>query len=177
MALLNRLLVLVLGLAVLALGLLILAETVAELADQTLLVDRGLIGSTMRALTWAVPDLLPVWVGLIAAGVVLLLLQLVPRAPSWLPLPAAGDGRSADISRRSVAAVLTDVAQDADGVRSARAAVRPRVVRVDVVARPGANVEAVRAEVERAVTERLAALQLGEQVRPRVSVTRSRERD
>jgi hypothetical protein len=177
MAVLNRLLVLLLGVAVLALGALLIAETVAELANQQLLVDHQQVGSTMRELTWAAPDLLPVWVVLIAVGALLLILQLVPRTPAWLPLPSTGEGHSADVSRRSVGSLLTDVARDADGVRSARATVTPRAARVDVVARPGADVEAVRGQVEQAVSERLAALRLGEQVTPRVSVARSRERE
>jgi hypothetical protein len=177
MALLNRLLMMLLGLALVVLGVLIVAEAVADAAGAgPLLVDPRPIGSTFRELSWGSPELLPVWVSLIAIGVVLLLLEAIPRTPAVLPLPASGDGRHADVSRRSVAAVLTDVAQDDEGVRSARVDVRPRVARVDVVARPGAETRTVRERVERSVAERLDALQLGSQIKPRVSVTRSRER-
>jgi len=164
-----------LGLALAALGVLVLAETVlAGLGRPPLLVDPGGIGSTARALSWDDPGLLPVWVGLIAAGVVLWLLAGLRGQPGVIPLPA-GEGRYADINRRSVGSVLADVAQDQDGVRSASASLTRSAARVEVVVRPGADVRAVRQRVESAVTDRLAGLQL-ERVRPRVSLSRSRER-
>ncbi len=176
MSVLNRLLMILLGLGVLVLGGLLIAETVADIAGQPLLIDRDRIGSTMRGLDWQDTELLPVWVAMIAIGLLLLLLSLIRGQPSVLPLPVTGEGRYADVNRRSVASILTEVAQDDEGVRSASATVTPRAAAIEVVARPGADTRAVKQRVEEAVADRLDHLQLSGTVKPRVSVTRSRER-
>lgn len=176
MAVLNRLVMIILGVAVIVVGGLLVAEAVADIAGRSLLVDRDLIGVTARELTWGAPELLPVWVVLIAVGVVLLLLSLLRGQPSVVALPVSGEGRYADVSRRSVAAILSEVAQDDEGVRSAHASVSTRAAAVDAVARPGVDTRVVKQRVEQAVADRLAHLQLAGTVRPRVSVTRSRER-
>lgn len=178
MAIVNRLLGVVLGLALLAGGLLLVIETVlAGIGRPAVLVDRGRIAETLGAeqTTWSSTLVTSVLVGLVVVGLVLLLLQLVPRLPDTLPVEG-DDGRGAAVDRRALAGQLRAAATEDNEVLRARSSVRRNRASVRAKAVPGAEASSVRARLEETVGRTLASLQLDGRVRPAVSVTQSRER-
>ena len=176
MAVLNRLVWALLGLALAAGAVILAAETIAAAVGQPpLLLDRSLIDSRLAELSWTdiVVDIaLAVLIGL---GVLLLLLGLIPRPRDTLPL-RAGQGREAEIERKPLASLLAARAQNDREVLRASAKVTPRAAAVSAQAIPGADTRAVRDRLTRMVNESIEPLQLARPVRAKVSVSRSRER-
>jgi hypothetical protein len=176
MAVVNRLLALLLGLALLAAGAVLVVETVAATTGtQVLPIDRGALDSRLSDLQWT--DFpVDVTIGvLLGLGALFLLLQLVPRPPDSLP-PAAVNGREAEIERKSVATVLAQRASDDPEVLRAKAKIKRRAAHVSAKAQPGADTRTVRDRLVEMVDDTLQPLQLRRRLRPRVSVQRSRER-
>jgi hypothetical protein len=176
MAVLNRLLALLLGLALMAAGALLVVETVAAAVGARVLpIDRGALDSRLADLRWTdfpVDVTLGVLLGL---GALFLLLQLIPRAPQSLPL-APVNGRPAEIERRSLASVLASRVGDDPQVLRAKAKVKRRSASISARAQPGADTRAVRDRLAETVDDTLQPIQLARRLRPRVSVQRSRER-
>ena len=176
MALLNRLLGVLLGLAVAAAGVLVIVETVvAALGRPPLVVDRQLVHSTLSQLSWTDPLLLSLSVGLIAVGAVLLLLQLIPRRPATLPLRTY-EGRSAAVDRKALGGRLVEVAQRDRDVAGAKAKMTKRAAKLAVRAVPGADVAGVRDRVTTAVVGALESYELASNPKPKVSVSPTRAR-
>lgn len=176
MAVLNRLIWALLGLAVAAAGVILVAETItAAIRQSPLLVDRELIGSTLENMSWTDAAVDIAIAALIVLGLLLLLLGLAPRPPDTLPLQA-GQGREAEIERKPLAGLLATRAQADREVLHAKAKVSQRAASVSAKAVPGADVRAVRERLTTMVSETLKPLQLAKPVRPKVSVSRSRER-
>lgn len=178
MAFVNRLLGVLLGLAVAAAGIILLLETAWAIAGQPpLLVDRDRVAQALGSeqLTWGSTLVTSILVGLVLAGLLLLVLQLVPRQPAALAVEG-GDGRSASVDRKALAGQLrAAVAEDREVLR-ARSTVTKRKATVRARSVPGAETAAVRSRLEETVGSTLASLQLDQRVRPVVSVARSRER-
>jgi hypothetical protein len=175
-AVLNRLIWALLGLAVAAVGVILVVETVtAAVRQPPLLVDRSLVDSTLTDLSWTDAAVDIAIASLIGLGLLLLLLGLIPRPPDTLPL-RSGEGRQAEIERKPLASLLAARAQADREVLHAKAKVSQRAAVVSVKAQPGADVRALRDRVTRMVSGTLEPLQLAGSVRPKVSVSRSRER-
>jgi len=176
MAVLNRLLAVLFGLALAAIGVILVAETVAAaVAQPPLLVDRGMIDSRLAELSWTdwLTDLtLAILIGL---GALLLLLQLVPRPPDALAL-RGGPGREAEVERKSLASLLAARIGEDPEVLRARAKITPRAASVAAKAQPGADPRALRPRLEAATKSVLDPLQLASPPRTRVRVSRSREK-
>jgi len=176
MAVLNRLLAVLFGLALAAVGVILVAETVAAAVSQPpLLVDRSLIDSRLSELSWTdwITDLtLAILIGL---GALLLLLQLVPRPPDSLPLRSS-PGREAEVDRKALGSLLAARAGDDAQVLRARAKVTPRAASVAAKAQPGADPRALRPRLEAATRSVLDPLQLASPPRTKVRVSRSREK-
>lgn len=176
MAVLNRLFVVLLGLALAAAGVILVAETIAAAAGQpSLLVDRSTVGTGLSELSWTDVEVDIALAVLIVLGGLLLLLQLVPRQPESLPL-RSGQGRQAEVERKALAALIAARAANDRDVLDARAAVTRSAAKVDARAVPGVDTRAVRDRLGQMVTETLQPLELTRSLRPRVAVRRTRER-
>lgn len=176
MAVLNRLVVVLLGLVLAAAGVLLVAEAIAAAVGQPpLLLDRSFIDSRLSELSW-----IDLWMDialavLIGLGALLLLMQLVPRQPDSLPL-RAGQGRQAEIERKPLAGLIAARATNDRDVISARADVSRSAVRVDAKALPGADIQAVKGRLGQIVNDTLQPIELARPLRSKVSVRRTRER-
>ena len=82
-----------------------------------------------RTSAWSSPEARWLFLGLVAAGLLLLGLQLARRRTDALPL-AGSQPHPAEVSRRSLERSLARTAQRVDGVASARASVSPARARV-----------------------------------------------
>ena len=132
-----RLAALLLGLAIAAGAGLAAAELVAGwIGGSELLMARDVWDQTLSGLSWTTTWLVWACVGAIAAGVLLLVLVLVPRRPLVLPLQSDSRAREASIDRRGLQERLrAAVAADGD-VASAVVRVRRKVkVRARVASR------------------------------------------
>jgi hypothetical protein len=134
MRLANRVLAAVLGLAVLAGGLIVAVEIVVAGFDRRPWVlphDDWYRSARLR--TWDAAPPRWIFIGLLAAGLALLVLQLARRRPSALALtPGAVP---ADVGRRSLERSLAREAARVDGIAAAKAKVRKE--RAEVVATSG----------------------------------------
>lgn len=176
MALVNRLLGLLLGLALAFAGGLLAAEAVvAALGRPALLIDREGTASTLGGLGWGDTLVTAVLVALIVVGALLLIGQLVPRMPDALPLRSERF-RSAEIDRKALGSRLSTVAIADGEVIAVKTRVGRRKAKVRAKAQPGAEVQQVRKRLMQAEDEALAALELAKGFRTKVSVRRVRER-
>lgn len=175
MAVVNRLLAAVLGVALAVLGVVLIAETVAAAFERApLFVDRQRIAQEMDGLSWGDPVVLAVILALLFLGALLLLVQLLPRPPETLALRSEPD-RSASIDRRALASRLGKVTEADPEVATARAAVTGAAARVRARAIPGADVASVRERLRKTVEETLDGYQLSPRPPTKVTVSRSRE--
>lgn len=176
MAVLNRLLAVLLGLALAVAGVVLVAETVAAAVSQPpLLVDRAMIDSRLAELSWTdwITDLtIAILIGL---GALLLLLQLIPRPPDSLALKG-GPGREAELERKPLASLLAARIDEDPEVLRARAKITPRAASVSAKAQPGADTRAMRPRLEATAKSLLEPLQLASPPRTKVRVSRTREK-
>ncbi len=130
----NRVLAAVLGLALLVGGLIVAVEIVVAGFDRRPWVlphDEWYRSARLR--TWDAAPPRWIFIGLLVAGLALLLLQLARRRPSALALtPGAVP---ADVGRRSLERSLAREAARVDGIAAAKAKVRKE--RAEVVATSG----------------------------------------
>ena len=170
MALLNRLLALAFGLALLVVGSILAIETVvAALGRDPAIIDRQVVGEWLAQRSWTDVVMLTIMVGLIVVGAILLLLQLVPRSPSALPLQTA-QNRGASIERKSLARRLEALAGEDPQVDDAQAKVRKRRVTLRTTALPGARAVEVRDRVQGRLQEAMDRVQLESKPKTRVRV-------
>lgn len=176
MAIVNRVLTLLLGLALAAAGAWLVAETVvAAIGQPPLLIDRSLADSTASELSWTDAPVDIAIAALIGLGALLLILQLIPRQPDSLPL-RAGQGREAEVERKPLAGLLAARAGNDREALTAKAKVTKRAATVAVKAQPGADVRALRERLNQMMARTLDPLELASPLRRKVSVSRSRER-
>jgi hypothetical protein len=174
-AVLNRVLALLLGLALTAAGALLIAETVAAaLGQRPLLVDRGQIDETLGQLGWDDALATGILIGALVLGGLLLLAQLLPRRPESLPL-VSSEGRRAELEGRALASLLTSTVEEDVDVLRGRTRVGRRSARVDVLLYPDADPAAARDRLRKTVREAVEAVQLARNLRTRVRVSRSEE--
>lgn len=170
MAFVNRLLAVVVGFGLLALGTVVAAEAVlAAIGRPPALVDVPRVGSMLAGLSWTDRLVLNVALVLVVLGLVLLLLQCIPRPPAALPLNGR-DHRSGQLDRRALARRLADLAGEDHQVTSASATVRRRAAKVTATTQSGADVAAVRQRVAGRVAALLEASDLARPVEPKVDV-------
>jgi len=119
---LNRIVAAVLALALLVGGLLVAVEiVVAGFDHRPWVLPHDKWYRSARTRSWDSAPTRWLLIGLVAAGLLLLLLQLAKRRPTTLPLvPAAVP---ADLGRRSLERALVRAASRVDGVSSAKARV------------------------------------------------------
>jgi len=172
---LNRVLAALLALALFLGGLLAVVEIVLAALDRpSWLVPHQQWAQSLTGETFGSGVVRAVLIGLVVLGVLLLLVGLRRGKPGSIPLPARTDGVQVTASRRGLERSLATSARRADGVRSARAKVGRRTVKVraTTAVRSGDLQQPVTA----GVTERLAELGLTGVLRPRVTVSQERFR-
>lgn len=175
MAVVNRLLAAVLGVALAAVGVVLIVETAAAAFERgPVIFDRQRLAQEMDGLSWDDPVVLGVLLALLLIGAVLLLIQLLPRPPETLPLRGETD-RSAAIDRRALTSRVSKVALADPEVATARATVTGSGARVRARAIPGADLGGVRQRLRQQVDETLDSYQLSPRPTTRVTVSRSRE--
>lgn len=89
------------------------------------------IVARLHEVTWDNRWVAVVGVILVATGLVLLTLAILPGRPIILPL-TDDDGFTAGVARRGLRSALQDAAQSVDGVRSARVRLRHKKVSVKI---------------------------------------------
>lgn len=174
MKILDRLVAVLLALALTAGGVLLAVEiALAAAGRDPWLVPYDDWYDVGRRNSWDSTGPRLVFAGLIAAGVLLVLVALVKGSPRSLPLP---DGRSrAGVHRRSVEQSLARFAGRVDGVGNARARVHRK--RTDLVVGTSRQTGDLRPAVEQAAAEHLDRLGLDGAAPPvRVEVERSKKR-
>lgn len=175
MRIVNRLLAFVVGLALAAAAVIAIVEIVVALSGRPpVLVARNRVASELGRLQWDDPRVVAVAVGMIVVGLLLLLVQLIPRRPIQLPLQGQ-PGRSAAIDRRGLQERLRHVAlRDRDVVAAAVRVRRRAKLRVSV---PGdADRRDARRRVHERVTDAVGQLGLRRPLKVKVAVVEARER-
>ncbi len=169
----DRLLALVAGLALAGVGGLVALETGFLSADQpAVVVPRSRWDRGMGDLEWSSTSLRVAAIILVASGALLLVLQLVRRSPRRLALDG-GPGRTAWITPASVRRVVERaVIDDNDEVRSARARVGRRRVRIQAEVVAGSD-DATPRRVATSVEEAVGALEMHRSPRVRVRLQRN----
>jgi hypothetical protein len=173
----NRVLGLLLGLALAAAGVIAAAELVLGLTGQPpWLIARSDWDTGLSRLVWTSPTLIAVLIGLTLVGLILLVLQLLPRVPVALPLQPTGANRSAEIDRRGLQERLRQVAIADPDVLGARVRARRRRVKVAVNVPPDVDGGEVRNRLRSELDDSLGELGLAVRYRPVVALRRARER-
>jgi len=172
---LNRVLATLLALALFLGGLLAVVEIVLAALDRpSWLVPHQRWAETLTGEDFAGSIVRAVLIGLIVIGLLLLLTGLRRGKPGSIPLPARTDGVHVTASRRGLERSIATSARRADGVRSARAKVGRRKVKVK--ATTAVRSGDLKQPVTAGVTERLEELGLTGVLRPRVTVSQEKSR-
>lgn len=160
MRMVSRLLAVALSLALLAGGILVAVEVVvAEFGRDPWVLPHDQWYRSASETSWSASSSRWLFSGLIAAGVILLLLQLARRRPAALPLEAQNPQHPAEVRRRSVERSLARVVGRVDGVAMAKARVSPGRARVRAMTNRRL-IGDLEARVSRAAEQRLASLHL-----------------
>lgn len=164
----NRVLAAVLGLALLVGGLVVAVEIVIAGFDrQPWVLPHDDWYRSARQRTWDSAPPRWIFIGLIAAGLALLLLQLARRRPAALPLtPGAVP---ADVGRRSLERSLAREAARVDGISAAKTKIGKDKAHV-VASSNRRQTDELEPAVTHAVDRRLAALGVARPPAVRVTV-------
>lgn len=177
MAVINRLLGLLVGLALLAGGLLLIVETALAAAGRAgLLADRNVLEDAARQLQWDDRNVVVVAAIVAVAALAVALLQLWPARARTIAMSPHGTDRRDAIDRKGLEKLLRRAGAEDHDVLGADVAVRRRKAKVKVRAPADADAGAVRTRVAEQLRARLDALQLEKPMSPRVTVKRSKER-
>jgi hypothetical protein len=176
MPVVNRVLAALLALALFLGGLLAAVEIVLSAVDRPYwVVPHQQWSSWLRHQTFGAGVVRAVLIGLVLLGLLLLFAALRRGKPRSIALPTRTEGVQVRASRRGIERSLVAAARRADGVRTARAKVRRRKVRVKAstaMRSPGG----LQQPVAEAVTERLEELGLTGALRPRVTLSQETSR-
>lgn len=127
---LDRLLVLLLGLALVALAVLVPVEVVRALTGAAPLTPWPGVLEALRAARWEDGAVLAVAAGTAALGLLLVVLELRPRRPRGVLLQGDVPGVRTTLARRGLQELLASAATTVPGVREAAVALRRRRARV-----------------------------------------------
>lgn len=169
----DRLLALVLGLAVAAAGVILVAEVVLAVAGQpSWLVDRTAL-TAVTASEYSDPLLVTSSAVAVAVGLLLVILQMVPRRPRRLEL--ANEQTPMTVDRTGLQDLLRQTVESDPRVQDSSVRIRRRA---HVRARVAEDVDPqqAQADLERQATVALEALRLQQPLRTKMTVTRLAER-
>lgn len=168
---LDRLIALVLGLALAAAGVLAGIEAVLlALGNAPLVVPRAMWDRSLRALTWDNTTLTVVAAALVAAGVLLLLIQLIPRRPVRLMLGPSAPGVTW-IARQSLADRISYDVQQLDDVTRSSVRLHRRTAQVAAGIAAGVPREDARRMVTAAATTVTEQVPLAKPLKIKVKVS------
>ena len=160
MRLLSRLISLALALALVVAGVVVAVEiAMAEFRSEPWVIPYDEWYRSARVNTWSSQSTRQLALALVAAGLLLLVLQLVRRRPTALDMEAGGSTHHADLNRRGVERSLVRAVSRVDGVASAKARISRHRTRVTASSNrrlPGD----LQARVTQAAEQRMAALHL-----------------
>ncbi len=161
---LNRVLAFLLGLALAGFGIIVAVETTLLLSGRSpWLVPRQRWDRNLAEQDWDHPTLVLVLSIVLAAGVVLLVAQLVPRRPRRLPVRTDHDDRQLSISRRGLEGQLARVTRRDQDILDARVRVNRRRARLKAVFADASHESEVGVRIRERAREQLERLEL---VRP-----------
>lgn len=166
----NRVLAAVLGLALLVGGLIVAVEIVVAGFDRRPWVlphDDWYRSARMR--TWESAPPRWIFIGLVAAGLLILFLQLARRRPTALALALTPGAVPADVGRRSLERSLAREAGRVDGIAAAKAKVREDKAEV-VASSNRRQTDDLQPVVSEALNRRMAAIGLARPPAIRVKV-------
>lgn len=167
----NRVVAAVVCLFLIAAGLLVVVEIIlATFGLAPLLIPYDSWYQSARTDSWDTPDARRLLALLCVAGTLLAILQLVRRRPLTLPLVSMPNGIDAEITRRSLEEMLSQVASKVDGVSGAKTRVSKSRVRVSA-ATDRHHPRELEPAVTRVVEDKLQALDLLKTPRTSVKVT------
>jgi len=169
----NRLLVLIIGLAVIALAIVVIVEVIAELvgADPVLVSWPSAYAWAQRT-TWSEAMVLGVSLLLVAAGAALVIFELWRSRVRRLPVDSPDHATDAAITRRGLARDVTAAVDDVDGVKPERVTVGRGRITVRAVARNAAEPATLDGAVTASVRDRLDRLHLRRPPRLVVNISR-----
>ena len=164
----NRVLAAVLALGLLVAGLIVAVEIVVAGFDRRpWVLPHDDWYRSARDRTWDAAPPRWIFIGLIAAGLVLLFLQLARRRPTALPLtPGAVP---ADVGRRSLEKSLAREAQSVDGIAAAKAKIGKEKAEV-VASSNRRQTDDLEPVVSQALDRRMAAIGLARPPAVRIKV-------
>jgi hypothetical protein len=169
-AVLDRVLSAVLALVLVVAGPLLAVEILlAGLDRPPWLVPHDRWAATARTTAWSDGDVRLVLVGLVVAGLVLLVVESGRRRPQALALAARGAGVAVELDRRHLEHWLVAQVEQVEGVASAQAKIGSRTAVIGATA-VGRDTGPVAARVREAVTGHLDGLGLDRMPRVRVKV-------
>ena len=176
MRLVNRILATLLALALVAGAVIALVEIVlAALGRSPWLVPYPDWSTWLSEQTFESAAVRAVLIGLVALGLVLVVLAVRRGRPGSVPLPTTTESVRVTASRRGLERTLTTAATRPEGISAARVRAGRRSARVKVTTDlrdPGD----LRGAVVGSVTDRLAELGLEGTIRPRVTLSRKAAR-
>lgn len=174
MRVINRPLAFLLAVALLAAGVVVIVEVIGyALNGEPVLVQWTTWHRWADHTQWN-RAVIKVWsIVLIAAGLLLLFIELKPRRVSRLELHSDHEATDAGLTRKGLGDALKAAARDVEGVSSASASVGARAARVTAAsgAHDSAGADALTEPVAEAVRGRLEALGLKDPPRLTVHVT------
>ena len=172
----NRVVAAIVSLALLAAGLLIAIEILLGalgVGPWILPWDDWYRNATRNE--WSIVPHRWLFIGLILAGLALLVLQFIRRRAVSLPLRTTHEGVDADLSRTALEKSLGRAAEQVDGISGAKVRVSP--TRARVMARTNRRIPGdLERRVSEAVRERLGQLDLARVLPVSVSVRHREER-
>lgn len=133
MKLANRLLSVLLALALLVLGVLVLVEIVWTIGfggGREVLLPYPAAADYLAQQSWDSRPVRAICVALVLVGLALVLLELRRRRPGLLALASSGGPITSGADRRSVEKAAAAAATDVEGIRSARASISRRRIRI-----------------------------------------------
>ena len=169
----NRLLVLIAGLAVMASAVVVIVEVIAWLAGaDPVLVDWPSAYEWAQRTTWGDAVVLGISLLLAAVGLALVIFELWRSRIARLPVDSSDHATDAAVTRRGLARDVTAAVDDLDGVKSQRVTVGRRRITVRAAARNAAEPAALGDAVTAAVRDRLDRLRLHRPTRLVVNISR-----
>jgi hypothetical protein len=169
----NRLLVLIAGLAVIALAIVVIVEVIAKLAGaDPVLVSWPSAYAWAQRTTWSDPMALGISVLLAAVGLVLVIGELWRSRVKRLPVDSSDHATDAAITRRGLARDVTAAVDEFDGVNPQHVKVRRRRITVRAAAKPAAEPDTLDDAVTASVRDRLDRLHLRRPPRLVVNISR-----
>jgi hypothetical protein len=172
MRILNRLLAFIVALALVGAGIIIVVEVIAARSHAgPLIIHWHAIEAWGRRNTWKATSVELACSITVAAGLILLIPQLIRRRPSRLTIEA-DDATDAAVTRKGVVVTIRGAVSEVEGIATTRVKVGRHRIRVNALsaATEPETLDELGPKVEAAATSKLDALRLHPHRRVRVAI-------